>query len=100
MTEITKTQDAITPSLARIQRELETLAPGAYKTWVDNTPVRSGNAKRKTRLRQTAVGKGEIDANYDYAVPLDQGRSRKSPQGMSRPTLAWLNKALRRIMRK
>jgi hypothetical protein len=100
MTEITKSQDKITPSLDRISRELETLAPGAYKTWVDNTPVRTGNARRNTRLRAATSAKSQIDANYDYAVPLDKGRSRQAPEGMSRPTLAWLNKALRRIMRK
>jgi hypothetical protein len=100
MIEIKKSQDNVISSLNKIQKQLETLAPGAYKVWLENTPVRTGNAKRSTRLRQSTSTKGEIDANYDYAVPLDQGRSRKSPQGMSRPTLAWLNKTLRSIMRK
>lgn len=100
MIQVTKTQDAITPSLARIQRELETVGPGAYKIWQENTPVRSGNARSKTRLRGAGQTKTYIDANYDYAVPLDQGRSRKSPQGMSKPTLAWIRQTLNRIMRK
>lgn len=100
MIQIKKDQDTITPSLDRIQRELKTLGPGAYKTWVENTPVRSGNARNKTRLRGAGQDKTFIDANYDYAVPLDRGSSRKAPQGMSKPTLAWIRQNLRRIMRK
>lgn len=100
MSQITKTSDTITPSLDRIQRELDTLGAGAFKTWVANTPVRTGNARSKTRLSGAGTDKARIDANYPYAVPLDRGRSRQAPQGMSRPTLAWLRQAVKRILRK
>ena len=101
MSGLIRTQDRITPSLNKISKELDSLAPGAFKEWVDNTPVRSGNARRKTRLeRGSRAGADVIRANYNYAVPLDRGSSKKSPQGMSRPTETWLRRALRRIMRR
>lgn len=92
---LTKTRDSITPSLDRITRDLERLPAGAFDTWVENTPRRTGNARSRTRLRANT-----IVTTYGYAVPLDQGISRKSPQGMSRPTLAWMQQQLRRIFRK
>lgn len=94
MITITRTGDAITPSLARIQRDLARAPEGAFETWRAATPVRTGNARRRTRLQGDV-----IRADYDYAVPLDRGSSRKAPQGMSRPTLKWLRDFLNRIMR-
>lgn len=95
MTGITRTKDLITPSLARIQSQLAAVPQGAYQTWLTNTPRRTGNARRRTTLRGNT-----IRADYDYAVPLDQGWSRQAPQGMLRPTLRWLRQTLRNIIRK
>lgn len=95
MIEFTRTKDSITPSLDRITRELDRLPGGAFDTWLTNTPRRTGNARNRTRLRGN-----NIVTTYGYAVPLDQGRSRQSPDGMSRPTLAWMRQQLRRIFRK
>ena len=92
---IEKTSDGITASLNRIARALPDVPQGAYQEWVKNTPVRSGNARRRTRLVQDT-----IRANYQYAVPLDQGSSRQAPEGMARPTLRWLRNRLRQIIRK
>lgn len=101
MIDITKTQDSISPSLDRISRELAQLGEGAYREWVKNTPVRTGNARRRTSYeRGSRLGSDVIRANYDYAVPLDKGSSKKSPQGMSKPTETWLVRALNRLMRK
>lgn len=93
--EIDQVSNRITPSISRIQRDLAQIPAGAHRTWVANTPIRSGNARRRTRLRGDT-----IHADYAYAVPLDQGLSRQSPQGMARPTLRWLQTTLRRLMRK
>jgi hypothetical protein len=100
MIQITKQRDTITASLDRITRELETIGPGAYKEWLANTPVRSGNARRRTQQVQTGPNRTLINANYPYAVPLDQGRSRQAPKGMAQPTLSWIRRQLRRIIRK
>ena len=57
------------------------LAQEAYDYFRDVTPIRSGNARRRTRL----VG-DEIRANYAYAQRLDSGWSRQAPDGMTTPT--------------
>jgi hypothetical protein len=93
--EINQVANRVAPSITRIQRDLAGVPAGALKTWVANTPVRTGNARRRTRLTGQT-----IRADYAYAVPLDQGWSRQSPQGMVRPTLRWLQRTLRRLMRK
>lgn len=59
------------------------IMPKALDTFKQNTPKRSGNARRQTRLDNNK----DIVANYGYAGPLDQGSSRRSPQGMTKPTI-------------
>ena len=58
------------------------LAKVGYEVWKDSTPVLSGNAKKRTRLVND-----EIRAEYAYATRLDQGWSKKSPDGMSQPAI-------------
>jgi hypothetical protein len=66
----------------------KTLAQIAFKTWVDYTPIASGNARRRTKLKNT-----EIHADYAYALRLDQGWSNQfKGQGMSKPTLKEIQK--------
>lgn len=93
---ITQVSDTVTPSLNRIQRDIQNLPEQAFKEYVRLTPVRSGNARRKTRLQGTDT----IAARYPYARPLDQGWSRQAPQGMSAPVFEYIRRLLRRIMRK
>lgn len=59
----------------------------AFEAFKDATPVRSGNAKRNTKLSNNT-----IEADYSYAGVLDKGRQGKkgsdqAPQGMSKPAL-------------
>lgn len=63
------------------------LAPLAYKEFVRNTPVDTGNARKHT----LNVG-NEIRAEYPYAVRLENGYSKQSPRGMVIPTLEWIRK--------
>jgi hypothetical protein len=53
---------------------------------VDNTPIRSGNARRNTRRR----GDTKIVANYGYAGRLDDGWSRQAPSGFTDPTIDFI----------
>jgi hypothetical protein len=62
----------------------------AFQEWRSNTPVRSGNARRNTKYKQD-----EIHANYAYAKRLDEGYSKQSPDGMSKPTI----EAVRRYLK-
>lgn len=80
----------------RLNKVLSTLndkniAGEAYKKFVDVTPIKSGNAKRNTKLNGNT-----INANYGYANVLDKGRhmtrrgmrgSEQAPQGMTKPTI-------------
>jgi len=72
------------------------LPKDAYDHWKKITPIRSGNARKRTRLQGS-----KIKADYNYAVPLDNGWSKQAPQGMSKPTLDYVEKRIaRHIMRK
>jgi hypothetical protein len=80
----------------RLNKVLDTLnsqniAKEAYTKFKDVTPVKSGNAKRNTKLNGN-----QINANYAYANVLDKGRhmtrrgmrgSEQAPQGMTEPTI-------------
>ena len=68
---------------------VQTLPREAYDEFRANTPVRSGNAFRRTTLRGST-----IDANYPYAQRLDDGYSQLKPQGMTGPTEKFLQKRI------
>jgi len=71
--------------LQQIQKNTEPkeLARVAYPVFRDFTPVRGGNAKRKTRLKGDT-----IHADYPYAKRLDEGYSKQNGGvGMTEPTL-------------
>jgi hypothetical protein len=74
--EINKRIDQLTTQL-----QTEKLARAAYKYFRDNTPIKSGYARRNTHL----VG-DTIEADYRYAQRLDTGWSNQAPNGMTRPT--------------
>ena len=87
-------KDNITKSLKNIQKNLSVVPKEAYQEFVDETPIRTGNARRKTRLQ----GK-TINANYPYAKRLDEGYSKQSPDGMTKPTEAFIKKRVKQILR-
>jgi len=88
-------KNTMSPSLGRITAKIDKLPKDAYDYWKSITPIKTGNARRRTRLQGS-----KIKANYNYAVPLDQGRSRQAPEGMSKPTERFIKNKLRRTMRK
>lgn len=57
-----------------------------YNTARSLTPVRSGYAKSQWRKRDTRDG-FVVSNNVDYMPYLDAGRSRKAPNGISKPTV-------------
>jgi hypothetical protein len=87
--------DNITPKLERIRRQMDALPREAYKVFKDETPRKSGNARRKTKYR-----KDTIIADYPYAKRLDEGYSKKAPKGMWEPTVKFIKRTMRQIMRK
>lgn len=85
----------LTPSLDKKMKELEKIPNGAFEIFRSHTPIKTGNARSKTRLKQET-----IRADYSYAKPLEQGRSRQAPDGMSKPTKSWMKKSVDRIMKR
>ena len=70
---------------------------GKPSTWKSKPPAgyTPGNARRSTSL-----SKDIIHAQYPYADRLDQGYSRQAPNGMSKPTKAFIKKTVDTIIRK
>jgi hypothetical protein len=65
----------------------------AYPILRKNTPIRNGNARRKTVLR---LGKDTILSNYGYAGKLDEGWSRQAPEGFTKPTIEHMKSYVKR----
>jgi hypothetical protein len=76
----------------KIQAQLDKLPKEVYEEFVDNTPVRSGNARKNTKLK-----KNTIVADYPYAKRLNEGWSKQAPKGMVKPTEKFLKKRLKQI---
>jgi hypothetical protein len=89
-----KTKDTITPDLDKIQAKLQKELPRkAHKFFRETTPIKTGNARRKTKRRGHV-----IVANYKYATQLDDGRSKQARHGMSGPTTKFLNKLVKKVI--
>lgn len=84
----------IAPTLKNMQRKIDNIPNDAYKVFVKETPVRSGNARRSTKLKN----KKTIEANYPYAQRLDEGYSKQSPKGMVEPTMDFIAEEFIKIM--
>lgn len=100
---VTLKVNTISASLKRIQRKLDKVPSEAYDVFKKNTPVRTGNARRNTRLKGDT-----IEANYQYAQVLDKGRhmtrrglrgSDQAPEGMTKPTRDFIKKRVGQILK-
>jgi len=76
-----------------INNAIDTATEDSYRFFVRKTPIDKGNARRQTKYRESN-NKAIIDANYDYAVPLDRGHSQQAPKGMTQPSLVYLRREL------
>jgi hypothetical protein len=89
-----KITDNITNKVKRIQRELKQLPAEVHKEFVNTTPIRSGNARRNTKLQGN-----EIKANYPYAKKLDEGYSPQAPNGMTKPVEQFMKRRINQILK-
>ena len=80
----------------RQKKMLKDLPRRALDYFIQQTPIRSGNARLNTKLREGNT----IHANYAYADRLDKGHSQQAPTGMVKPTEDWLKKEFRRIFKR
>ena len=83
----------IVKRLADLEKALDPnkLAAEAYNYFKSTTPIRSGNARRNTRLKGS-----EIQADYAYAQRLDAGWSNQAPQGMTKPTEKFIQEYIKK----
>jgi len=89
------TRNTVTPDLRKKVNALAKVPKEAYDVFKKTTPIKTGNARRRTRLQ------GEnIKADYQYATELDAGKSRQAPEGMVKPTERYITKRVKQIMRK
>lgn len=91
---VTRTRAEINSRLRRIERDLEPLVRRAGNKFTSVTPKRSGNARRSTDVKDRS-----IEANYDYANRLNEGHSRQAPSGMTQPTIEFIRREVRKILR-
>lgn len=91
---VRQTRSEINPRLRQIQRDLEPLVRLAGKHFTSVTPKRSGNARRSTDVKSDS-----IEANYNYANRLNEGYSTQAPTGMTDPTIEFIRKTVRKILR-
>ena len=86
----------------RINMRLKNLPKEAYNFFKSITPIKTGNARNKTKLSGQT-----IQANYPYAEVLDKGRhmtnrgmrgSDQAPQGMSKPTEEFIKQRIAQIL--
>jgi hypothetical protein len=87
--------DKITPDTKAKQKKLAQVPNDAYLYFKAHTPIRTGNARSRTVLR-----KDVITGAYPYAQRLDDGYSKQAPDGMSKPTEAYIKQRLDAIMKR
>ena len=91
---VTLNVNTITSSIQKIQKKLLQVPKEAHAEFVQETPIRSGNARRNTKLEGT-----KIKARYPYAKKLDEGYSKQAPDGMTKPTEQFIKKRVAAILR-
>jgi hypothetical protein len=87
--------DKISTNIKKKIAQLDAVPGQAYTFFKAHTPIRTGNARSRTVLK-----KDTIVAAYPYAQQLDNGRSPQAPEGMSKPTEAFVQKTTDAIMKR
>lgn len=97
-----KFDNQLTKMTQNLKKKFDNLPKEAFQEFVKNTPVRTGNARRSTKLRNDI-----IEADYPYAEVLDKGRhmttrgargSNQAPRGMTKPTEEFVKKRTQQIL--
>lgn len=66
-----------------------------YPYYVNKTPIRSGNARNRTKLN-----KNTINSKYGYAGKLDEGWSKQAPKGFTEPSIDKLQKLIENYVKR
>jgi hypothetical protein len=92
---VTIGKNTLTSQLSKKAKALDQVPGQAFTYFRAITPIKTGNARRNTSLSKTT-----IRADYNYASRLDAGSSRQAPNGMSKPTRAYVQKLTDSIMKR
>lgn len=84
----------LTKKLSKVAGLKQAVMPQALDTFVRSTPIRTGNARRNTRLQGDT-----ISAAYNYASKLDGGSSIQAPSGMTIPTVKQFDKLVNAFLK-
>lgn len=87
-------QNQLARRTREIQAELDRIPKRAAERFRQETPIDKGNARRNTKYESP----NKIVADYDYAVPLNKGKSRQAPFGMTNPTIDYIRGLVRRAI--
>lgn len=102
--------------IKKLQKYVKTRLPKmSLKEFQDNTPVDKGYARRNTKLTMKNDG-FKITGDYDYSGVIDRGEypknpvsqtgktrngfSTQSPKGMTEPTLDFVDKEIRKFIKR
>ena len=66
-----------------------------YPYYVNKTPIRSGNARNRTKLQRNT-----ISSKYAYAGRLDEGWSKQAPDGFTEPSIKQLDRLIRNYIKR
>lgn len=78
---------SFTKQMRGLTDKLKTLPDDALDYFKEQTPIRTGNARRHTTLQDN---RRKIVADYPYSQRLDEGYSSQNRDGMTGPTEKWL----------
>jgi hypothetical protein len=78
-----------------LSRVPDQLLKNAEQELKANTPIQSGNARNKTKLRGD-----KIRSNYPYAGRLDSGWSKQAPNGFTEPTIDFMGKNIDKLTKR
>lgn len=81
--------------LDNLKKIPKTLAIEAGDYFQSITPVKTGNARANTYTTGDS-----IRAAYNYANRLDEGSSKQAPNGMTEPTIKFIDKRLKQLVEK
>ena len=80
-----------TKEVERLLDKLDTVAEEvidlAYPILKNNTPVRQGNARNRTKQQGLT-----IKSDYPYADKLNNGWSKQAPKGFTEPTIKFMER--------
>lgn len=83
--------------LSRLEQGLDKVPEKAFVKFRQTTPIKSGNARKKTSLTKNAQG-GQINGDYPYVNRLNEGYSKQAPTGMTSPTIEYIKTVVKRIL--